>query len=403
MRQLLKQLTTTGLAVWLGIVLLDRAVAQEATPIVRSGTPATPPSPSQSTVATPAQGQSRSTSDWIQTTPFVRYRRSAPFFQPRSWTTLTGASLEAKMDGFSQFQPGEHKVVLIAKALSGEVEKSVSCKELASESLEFLFNFNPLSAALPLNPEADRWIKFIPPVAAIDRRAIKALAQGDYGNKASDCYPNAAAVFLNWWADENWVPLPFDIKSTERRIEKIHTRLSRDAGTRNNSGTGTDALIGALKGWSTDLHARGREFTVLVDYNITPPRLAEHVSGENAVNATILVLSLGKKNGHAVALIDATPDGRIVFDTWGYRFYAQLVLRTNQRKSKTKAANGLPALDVIQREGHQLIRHQVWDIQLDETITERDAVRAFKRNGEWSLNSDRWDNVTIIQPVTAAP
>ena len=224
------------------------------------------------------------------------------------------------------------------------------------------------------------------PLPEFDRLRIPVINQGDFGSKASDCVPSSFCNFLLWWDREGYLRIP-KRGDFEDKADWVHTRVARYCGTRNNSGTYTDdATEGFRKYFTKDIEDLAT-LQVRIDHDIRPENLARYTVGDQA---TMLAVTIRQRpshdSGHWVALVDAKPDGSIVFNTWGTQFRGRIkVLEESE--------------EVIRREG-QTIPKTTYTIE----ITNRDDLPEWfiSSERELILNPENWDYIYVVRPYVYA-
>lgn len=224
------------------------------------------------------------------------------------------------------------------------------------------------------------------PVPAMNREQIPVISQGDFGSKASDCVPSSLCNFLLWWDKEGYLKIP-KRGDFHDKADWVHTRVARYCGTRNNSGTYTDdATKGFRKYFTKDIEDLAT-LNIHIDHDIQPENLARYTMGDQA---TMLGMTIRQRpsrdSGHWVALLDAKPDGSIIFNTWGAQFRGKIV---PLEKSEEK----------IRRQG-QTVSATTYRIE----ITNQDDLPDWFRNSERELilNPENWDYLYILRPYVYA-
>lgn len=218
--------------------------------------------------------------------------------------------------------------------------------------------------------------------AKLDRTEIPTLDQAKYGHKASDCVPNAYAMFFMWWDEHANLKIPRG-RNFDDKAEWIHKELARAFGTRNNRGTYYDDVDSGLTEFFERRYADTATIKAHREYDIRPASLAPHVAGGHA---TILCLSVhhGEKYeyGHAVSVLNLNADGIIEFNTWGQKFTGRIVSTGPLDPKERPAVSGAPS--------------ERYEIVLDAS---NDLPQWMKdREVRFLMDPTRWDNLHMVVP-----
>lgn len=169
------------------------------------------------------------------------------------------------------------------------------------------------------------------------RDFIPTYNQTDYGYKAGSCVPNSLVNSLAWWDQQGIVKFP-QKHNREKQIDWLHTRITREAKTRNR-GTSFQNLIDGVNDFTADDLKGDYDFPCTIVSHLTPEKLAFFTKGNAAVCLAVEVY-FGKKHqsGHGVTVTKATPDGKISINTWGLKLDGQLKRMPKKFQSKQKGA-----------------------------------------------------------------
>ncbi len=286
----------------------------------------------------------------------------------RDLTKKGGAGLREKVD---ELTGGEADA--LAEEISERVEKEVD------RAKEFLGGKDPEDEPRRTGTGPFARFKAEPHV---DRKGIPVINQGEFGNKASDCVPSAFCNFLLWWDEIGYLEIP-KRGDFEDKAEWIHSRIARYCGTRNTAGTSVDeAREGFAKYFEKDIGdlAAHRCFR---DHDLRPENLARYTTG---TDATMLEVTIrrppGRDSGHWVALVEAWPDGTLVFNTWGMRFEGRM--KPLEKSSETVTV------------GRQLVPATTYEIEI---INPDDLPDAYKnQETRFILDPRNWDGVVVVRP-----
>ncbi|MBK1826962.1 hypothetical protein [Haloferula rosea] len=304
---------------------------------------------------------------------------AAPPDDVRTWTGKNGRSFRGQLARIL-----DEQVEIIST--SGKAYK-IGIHNLSEADQRFILeqsspkNDEDGPAALPTWESSG---KFKP--HTIDRSKIPIISQGDFGQKASDCVPSAFCNFVLWWDTEGYLEIP-KRGDFEDKAEWIHSQMARHCGTRNTSGT---SLQEAKEGFTEYFEKRLEDTATLrfkADYDIRPQNLARYTVG---ANATMLGMSIRRgprhDSGHWVALISASPDGTIVFHTWGQRFIGKITVLEEDPTDVTIGGQTIP------RTSYEI------KVQNQEDLPERmkeDSV-------QFLLIPEQWDGIYTLRPYAFA-
>lgn len=290
----------------------------------------------------------------------------------RNWTGVNGKVIRATYAGTSEKGT---KVMLMdtrGKLLT------VAISNLIESDRELIASKGRPAEEKPVAGKVGDF-RAIPP---LDRDKLPIISQGDFGSKSSDCVPSSFCNFLLWWDQEGILEIPKK-GDFDKKAEWIHTKLARYCGTRNTAGTNVHkATEGFLQYFNKDI-ADLATLKIHVDYDLTPENIARYTTGELATMFQMTIRRGARHDsGHWVALVEADPDGKVVFHTWGARFEGTMkVLEENP--------------DTIERDG-QSVPRTVYEI----------VVENKPDLPEWFRNSDRrfildpanWDSIYVLRP-----
>lgn len=298
----------------------------------------------------------------------------------RIWTSQDGKTLRGTcvrtINNGTQIEvlTGTGKVFNIAVANLSEADRLLVAKGRASTDRSTSKIENPG------NPSA---FKTFP---ALDRSKLPVISQGDFGNKASDCVPSSFCNFLLWWDQAGVLAIPKRGDFNEK-AEWIHSRMARYCVTRNNSGTSADKAAEGFKEYFEKDLGEVATLKARIDYDLRPENLARYtIDG----NATMLALTIREAprhdSGHWVALVSASPNGTIVFHTWGARF-----------EGKLEVLEKKPEMIHL---GAQQVSATSYEIKIRNT---QDLPEWF-RNGDQQLILDpaQWDSIYVLKPFVYA-
>lgn len=295
----------------------------------------------------------------------------------RVWRGTNGSSLRGT---FIRSNPRDGRIEILT---AGGKVVSIQTGNL-SEADRSLVTAPNASVAAADKPGDLSDFKSIP---VTDRDRLPVISQEDYGNKASDCVPSSFCNFLLWWDQTGILEIP-KRGDFEAKAEWIHSRLSRYCVTRNNSGTGVEnALEGFKKYFEEDLAGLATMKTK-VDYDLRPQNLARYVSGENATMLDLTIREAPRHDsGHWVALVSASPDGEIVFHTWGARFTGRIEVL------ETKPSRVVHLGNII-----------VPDITYQIRISNPNDLPEWFRSGNRQLILDpaNWNSIVVLKPYIYA-
>jgi hypothetical protein len=303
--------------------------------------------------------------------------------EPAVWKGKNGASIRAF------FQTENQGVIHVVDANTGKPYQ-LKRETLSPETLEWYLRAKEraekgtATAAPATTPSgAEAPAGFIPPDAAnLDRTKIPTLSQSEYGHKASDCVPNAYAMFFMWWDEHTPLKIPRG-RDFDDKAEWIHKELSRNFGTGNNRGTYYSDVDKGLVELFTKRFAESATFHARRDYDIRPATLAPLVTG---ANATVLCLSLFHDDdydgGHAVSVLKLTTDGAIEFNTWGQKFSGKIV--------------SLGPLDDDERPAVETAPKERFEIKLDSPDSSPQWMK--DKNLRFVIDPTRWDNLHVVTP-----
>lgn len=160
-------------------------------------------------------------------------------------------------------------------------------------------------------------------LSTLDPAVIPSIDQGQFGTKENDCVPSSMAMFLLWWDDAKVIPIPRN-GDREEKADWLHTRLARDSKTRNNRGTSWINFRDGLAEYCRKELEGKYTLDLAIDYDYSPTNQSRW-AGKGL--ATILSVSVylddRKMWAHAIALGQASPDGRATIITWGERVSGQ--------------------------------------------------------------------------------
>lgn len=224
-------------------------------------------------------------------------------------------------------------------------------------------------------------------IPALDRDKIPMISQSEFGNKQSDCVPSSFCNFLLWWDQAGVLEIPkrgdFDAKA-----EWVHSRVARYCVTRNNSGTGVgDAVEGSKDYFEKDI-ADLATLKIRSDFDLSPANLARYTVGENATMLGMTVRRAPRHDsGHWVALISASDDGSIVFNTWGTRFEGKMEALEKHSETLTLHDQDL---------GYHKVPATSYEIKIRNT----QELPEWFRDGETKLILDpaNWDGIFVLKP-----
>lgn len=304
--------------------------------------------------------------------------RAEDFNAPRAWQYRNRILDETRLVSWSA---DRSKVTLE----NGGKLAEIAVKDL-SEADRIFINRAADTAARSGKPLLETDAVFKRPGLA-DRSTIPLLNQGEYGQKASDCVPSSFCNFLLWWDQQGLLPIPkrgdFDDKS-----EWVHTRMARLCGTGNNSGTSyRDAIVGFSKYFSKEVPDQLASASK-IDYDIRPENIARYVTGYNATLLGLTTERGSKKSGHMVALVSATPDGEVVFHTWGHKMKGRIVILEKKDKDIPRSYG----------DTWRNINATIYEIKIEKDDQFPDWITQTR----FLLDPENWDCLTIVKPYVFA-
>jgi len=298
----------------------------------------------------------------------------------RTWRGKNGASFQGQMARVI-----DDKVEIISK--SGKAY-TIAISNLSQTDQRFVLEHTQPATGAEGDSGPESWQtsgKF-KPHSTIDRGTIPIIAQGEFGQKASDCVPSAFCNFVLWWDNEGFLEIP-KRGDFEDKAEWIHTQMARHCGTRNTRGT---SLQEAKEGFTEYFEKRLEDTATLrfkADYDIRPENLARYTVG---ANATMLGMSIRRgprhDSGHWVALVSAKPDGTIVFHTWGERFIGKLTVFEEDPSDVTISGQTIP------KTSYQI------KIQNQEDLPDRMREESV----QFLLIPEQWDGIYTLRPYAFA-
>lgn len=300
-----------------------------------------------------------------------------------SWKGKNGKSIQAR------FLKEDGGVIHVSELNTGKVYQ-LKRETLAPETIEWYLGAQAAARdaadpfATPSAPKEAAPTGFAGLDATnLDRSKIPTLDQAKYGSKASDCVPNAYAMFFVWWDSNSNLKIPRG-RDFDDKVEWIHKELARNFGTRNNSGTYYRDVDEGLVKFFSDRYEGTAKFSAKRNYDIRPASLAPLVSG---ANATVLCLSLfhgdDYDGGHAVSVLKLDQTGIIEFNTWGQKFTGKIVslgpLKPNEHPARAEAPR------------------ERYEIKLDAPDTMPQWMKL--KQLRFVIDPTRYDNLHVLTPL----
>lgn len=253
--------------------------------------------------------------------------RSEDIRAPRAWKSKTGEIYDGRVH--SWYDDGKGIAVQTA---DGKLER-VMIIDLSEPDRDFLVRcIAAIDSGLPPGPAGVK--KLLPlgendPVfarlPAIDRMKIPTINRKTYGQKGSDSLPISFCDFLLWWDQELALQIP-KRGDLEKKAEWAYDRVAKFCETSNRSGTfHSEKAAGFLTYFEDELEGVAT-CHFKTDYDLRPKNLARYTVGCNATILSLTTLTGRQYGSLAVALISADPDGRVVFQAWGFRMAGQIVM-----------------------------------------------------------------------------
>jgi hypothetical protein len=310
----------------------------------------------------------------------IAFSHSSDITQERIWTSKDGKTLRGTFVRLIN----DGKQVEIFNASRNVVV--IALENLSVADRELLLATGSAKKTKPVQQPGDS--SAFQDFAALDRKKLPLISQGDFGNKESDCVPSSFCNFLLWWDQEGVLEIP-KRGDFEKKAEWIHSRLARYCGTRNTAGTSvSDASKGFTEYFTKDIPELAT-LKIKIDNDLRPANLARYTSG---VNATMLQMTIREPgsgdSGHWVALLSAEEDGTVVFHTWGIRF-----------EGKIEAIGQSPPI-VVKIDGQERKFQSEHSTSYEIKITNREDTPEWFRNSRqrFLLLPEASDSIYVLKP-----
>jgi hypothetical protein len=191
-------------------------------------------------------------------------------------------------------------------------------------------------------------------------------------------------MFLTWWDAAGVLEIPRG-RTPEDRAEWIHDELSRNFGTRNNSGTSFSRVGEGLADYAKSKLKGGAAFSTTEDYDYRPENMARYVTGQHAC---VLALSVYYGDeysfSHAVPVLTATADGQISFNTWGTRISGKLKKIGENEKLRND----------------QKLPKEIYEIEYKPAADAPEWLA--KKRVRFVLEASKWDGLIVATPFVRA-
>lgn len=310
----------------------------------------------------------------------IAFSYSTDLTQERIWTSKDGKTLRGTF--VRLVNDGKQVEIFI----SSRNVVAIALENLSVADRELLIAVGSENKLQPVQQSGDP--SMFKDFAALDRKKLPLINQGDFGNKASDCVPSSFCNFLLWWDQEGVLEIP-KRGDFEKKAEWIHSRLARYCGTRNTAGTSVSDASKGFKEYFTKDISELAALKIKIDKDLRPANLARYTRG---VNATMLQMTIREPgsgdSGHWVALLSAEEDGTVIFHTWGIRF-----------EGKIEVIGQSPPL-VVKIDGQERVFHAEHSTCYEIKITNREDTPEWFRNSRkrFLLLPEESDSIYVIKP-----